>query len=127
MSKVDYVAAMEQFKTSAGMTPEAAVKDLNPGQRNAYANTLNNLGITYGMKGQTDDAAEMFRAAIRLDPGLAKAYFNLGNALMHKGQTSEALKYFDTAVLIEPANSLFRANRDNTQRLLNAAESRERK
>ncbi len=119
--------AMEQFKIALSMTPDSALKDLNTGQRDAYANTLNNLGITYGIKGRTDDAIEMFRAAIRLSPGLSKAYFNLGNALMHKGLTAEALKYFDTAVLMEPANPLFHANRDNTQLLLNAEQKQEKK
>jgi len=118
--------ALDQFKIALSMTPDAAVKDLNAGQRDAYANTLNNLGAAYGLKGRTDDAIGMFRAAIRLKPDLGKAYFNLGNALMHKGLTSDALKYFDTAVLLEPANPMFRANRDNTRLLLNAAESRER-
>jgi tetratricopeptide (TPR) repeat protein len=76
------------------------------------------LGTAYGMKGMTDAAIEQFTAAIRLNPGFAKAYYNLGNGLMNKGMFADALRCFETAVRLEPRNPALMTQLMKTRELL---------
>jgi len=62
----------------------------------------NNLGITLGMKGQTDEAINQFQEAIRLKPDYADAHYNLGVILDQKGQTDEAINQFQEAIHLNP-------------------------
>jgi tetratricopeptide (TPR) repeat protein len=106
-----FMIALSLAKARDGMKEDA-------GERNARANTHNNLGTAYGMKGMTDAAIEQFTAAIRLNPGFAKAYYNLGNGLMNKGMFADALRCFETAVRLEPANPVLMTQLMKTRELL---------
>ncbi len=109
--------AIRELRTAISLEPDIMAGNLSRSGRYALANTRNNLGTAYGMRGMTDAAIEQFSLAVRLNPGLAKAYFNLGNALMHKGLVDRALDCFETAVRLEPGNPAFAANLRLTREL----------
>lgn len=115
--KIDDAAA--QFMIALNLEANVKGRQLDAGELDARANTYNNLGTVYGLKGMTDAAIGQFRIAIRLNPGFAKAYYNLGNGLMHKGMYVEALQCFKTAVRLEPANPALLAKLMMTSDLLN--------
>jgi len=102
--------AILQFHLALSREPDFSGGEIGVGLRAAYANTHNNLGTAYAMKGMYDDAIEQFGIAIRLNPLLADGYFNLGNALMQKDAAKAALVYFESAVRLKPGNPLFEAN-----------------
>ncbi len=62
----------------------------------------NNLGHALANKGQTDDAIEHFREALRIKPDFQEAHDNLGHALASKGQTDDAIEHFREALRIKP-------------------------
>nr|WP_320190907.1 tetratricopeptide repeat protein [uncultured Desulfobacter sp.] len=62
----------------------------------------NNLGVAYRETGQTDDAMESFRAAVRFAAELAEAWNNLGVALDEQGQVEPALNAYQKAIKIQP-------------------------
>ena len=100
----DIDEAVGQFMIALSLDKARDGIQEDAGERNARADTHNNLGTAYGMKGLADAAIDQFSTAIRLNPGFAKAYYNLGNGLMHKGMFAEALQCFEIAVRLEPAN-----------------------
>jgi Flp pilus assembly protein TadD len=57
-----------------------------------------------------DKAIEQWREAIRLDPGLVKAYIGLGIALRGKGQLAEAISLLREAVRLDPKNGSVQAD-----------------
>ncbi|HEX9024480.1 MAG TPA: tetratricopeptide repeat protein, partial [Geobacteraceae bacterium] len=110
--------AISEFRVAIGLEPAVTAANLSAAGRYALANTHNNLGTAYGIKGMTDAAMGEFFTAIRLNPDLGKAYFNLGNAMMHKGMAGQALQCFAKAVSLEPDNPAFAANFRMTRDLL---------
>jgi len=109
--------ALKEFNKALDLQPNGPAESLDTGVRNAKANTYNNIGAAYGMKGMTDEAIEHFAIAVELNPGFDRAYFNLGNALMHKGLIDQALKSFQMAVQLSPRNPTFQANLKLTQEI----------
>jgi serine/threonine protein kinase/Tfp pilus assembly protein PilF len=76
-----------------------------------YARAWAALGGAYGLKGTflsmpevVNQAIELQRRALRLDPDLADAHMWLGAALLEIGQTSEAISEIREALRIEPEN-----------------------
>lgn len=61
-----------------------------------------NLGNACFEKGKVDEAIDYYRAALRIEPGLAEANNDLGAALIKKGNLDEAILYFSNALLIYP-------------------------
>jgi len=55
----------------------------------------NNMAISYGHLGKTDDEIEFLKKAISLRPQYASARFNLGMAFLKKGARGEALKQYE--------------------------------
>jgi hypothetical protein len=110
--------AIVQFKVALNQEGRLDNGKSDQGEMNSRANTHNNLGTAYGMKGMTDAAIAEFSEAIRLNPGFAKAYYNLGNGLMQKGDYNEALRCFETAARLEPANPVLVNQLMRTRELL---------
>ena len=62
------------------------------------------LGMAYLGKGMLDEAAEQFEAAIKLNPGDHKTYYNLGLVHHQKGDLDNALEHFSRSVSLNPAS-----------------------
>jgi len=62
-----------------------------------------NLGIALREQGQPALAAENFRRALEIDPGLAQAYNNLGAALQELGELKQSTAAFRRALALDPA------------------------
>ena len=116
--------AIRQLEIAISLEPDAATRNLSQNGRIAVANTRNNLGTAYGIKGMTDAAIGQFSIAIQLNPEFAKAYYNLGNGLMHKGFVAQALRSFENAVRLDPGNPAFAANLSLTREILNRSDLR---
>jgi tetratricopeptide (TPR) repeat protein len=58
----------------------------------------NNLGLVLECMGDTDGAAEAFKAGIDAEPTYARTHSNYGNILLRRGQTDEAIASFQKAV-----------------------------
>lgn len=111
--------AIGQFQIALSLTEVRGGMKWDTGERKSRAETHNNLGTAYGMKGMTDAAIDQFSTAIRLNPDFAKAYYNLGNGLMNKGMFAEALQCFERAFQLEPANPVLRKKLMVTRELIN--------
>jgi Tfp pilus assembly protein PilF len=61
-----------------------------------------NLGFTYYMKGQMDEALSQFQKAVLLEPDAAEAYDHLGITFFNKGQLDEAIRQFGAALRLDP-------------------------
>jgi tetratricopeptide (TPR) repeat protein len=55
----------------------------------------NNLAVSYGKLGKTDDEIAFLEKAISLRPHYATARHNLGIAMLRMGKRGEALKQYD--------------------------------
>jgi tetratricopeptide (TPR) repeat protein len=62
-----------------------------------------NLGQFYYEKGEADQAARYFAAAIAASPGNAEAYSDLGNALNMEGRPGDAMAQYRRALKVYPA------------------------
>lgn len=62
------------------------------------------MGLGKGLieKGKIDEAIEVHRKELRINPDYYKAINNLAVLLARKGQTTEAIKYFSRAVQLKP-------------------------
>ena len=67
-----------------------------------FAEAHSNLGLLYGELGKRDAAAESFRKAIAIKPGLAWAHSNLGNILTAQGKLPAAIESYRNALAIDP-------------------------
>jgi protein O-mannosyl-transferase len=76
--------------------------------RHAVAVTENNypahrnLGFTFYMNGQMDEALSQFQKAVRLRPDFPEAYDHLGITFSNKGQLDEAIRQFQEALRLNP-------------------------
>ncbi len=62
----------------------------------------NDLGFVLEREGLPDEAAEMYRKAVKLDPGSASAQYNLGSSLARSGRYAEAESHLRKAIKISP-------------------------
>jgi tetratricopeptide (TPR) repeat protein len=53
-------------------------------------------------EGLPDEAAEMYRKAVKLDPGSASAQYNLGSSLARSGKYAEAESHLRIALKLSP-------------------------
>jgi tetratricopeptide (TPR) repeat protein len=61
-----------------------------------------NLGIGLAEQGQTQQAIDHYRTAIRIKPDMVEAYNNLGLILRGQGQLDNAIAEFEAALKINP-------------------------
>jgi tetratricopeptide (TPR) repeat protein len=64
------------------------------------------LGVELGRIKERKQAAEEFREAVRLMPGLVEARINLALALNNDGQRAEALHQFQLVLKQDPQNPI---------------------
>ena len=88
--------AARHFATSLGLKPGAAAHF--------------NLGTALWSAGQTGDAIQEYREALRLDPGFAPAHNNLGNALADQGRFDDALEHYREVTRLDPTHAAARNN-----------------
>jgi superkiller protein 3 len=62
----------------------------------------NDLGFVLEREGLTDEAVEMYRKALKLDPESASAHYNLGSSLARSGKYAEAESHLRIAVKKSP-------------------------
>ena len=60
-------------------------------------------GVLKAQSGLYDEALQLFRAALRINPRSAEANLNLGNVLAETGRPEEALVSYDNALAMRPA------------------------
>lgn len=70
--------------------------------KSTRADVYEGLANIESMKGNTDEAIELYYTAIKHDPGKATAYINRGVALSMKGDLEAALKDMSKAVELDP-------------------------
>jgi tetratricopeptide (TPR) repeat protein len=61
------------------------------------------LGFVLERQGLTDEAVEMYRKALELDPELATPHYNLGGSLVRRGEYAAAERHFRAALEQEPS------------------------
>ncbi len=76
----------------------------------AKARAIYNLGQVYDVRGAVEEAARLYRTAIRLDPYLVHPYNNLGNIYEKQGRIQEAIRLYKQAILLYPEDAIARAN-----------------
>ncbi len=62
----------------------------------------NNLASIYRQEGETNEAAEHWREAIRLSPEMWQPYISLGKLDLDTGQPDEATRFFEQALRVKP-------------------------
>src|SRR5271156_2534638 len=72
--------------------------------------SLNNQGLERYKKGRVDEAIELFRQALALNPNFPEALSNLGLALDSKGKDDEAISDFDKALALKPSDAVTESN-----------------
>jgi tetratricopeptide (TPR) repeat protein len=61
-----------------------------------------NLGNTLKGQGRTDEAIDVYKKAITLDPNLAEAHFNLANELFERRSFETAILHYKSAISLNP-------------------------
>ena len=89
MKAKDYDAALKTYRQLAAADPKRG---------HAYAN----MGVIYGLKGQTDKAIESYRSAVKVDREDEGAWLGLGEAYEKKKMYKEALEAYKAAYQINP-------------------------
>jgi len=83
--------AEAHFRESLAIKPQPAI--------------YNDLGFVLERQGLTEEAAEAYRKAIKLEPGLASAHYNLGSSLARSGKLADAEKHLRTALKADPKSA----------------------
>jgi serine/threonine-protein kinase len=89
--------SVRYFQAAAALRPGAVV-------------ALGYLGLALRKSGQTDEAVDCLRQAVRLAPTDATPHANLGRALAAKGLQDEAVQEYRQAIALEPQSVVVRAN-----------------
>jgi protein O-mannosyl-transferase len=66
------------------------------------AESYQNLGAEFALRGKLDEAVSFFERAIRARPEYAEAHFNLGLALAKRGQADAAIGHYRDALRLKP-------------------------
>jgi len=74
-------------------------------QRPNDPQVLNDLGNLLVVVGRVDEAEEIYRRALELDPEMASAQYNLGLLLAQRGEQKLALQRFEQVLDVHPDNA----------------------
>ena len=69
-----------------------------------YVNAMNNVADIFKKLGQVDEAIEIFKQVIEIDPEYVLGIKNLGNCYFTKEQYYEALVTYMKALEVDPNN-----------------------
>jgi Flp pilus assembly protein TadD len=105
----DYRSPYAMWSTVVAVRPE------NPRAHTELANALDD-------RGQTDQAIQHYRAAIRLQPTAYLAHNNLGTALASRQRHDEAIVHYEKALELNPRHYLTHNNLGNALMRINRAE-----
>jgi len=83
--------AEAHFRESLAIKPQPAI--------------FNDLGFVLERQGLTEEAAEAYRKAIKLEPGLASAHYNLGSSLARSGKLADAERHLRAALRADPKSA----------------------
>ena len=98
------------FLTASASGPQAALekysqlKKKSSGSKELDEGTLNQLGYTFLMSGQTDDAILFFQRNVQEYPGSSNVYDSLGEAYMRAGKRDLAIENYEKSVQLNPKN-----------------------
>jgi predicted O-linked N-acetylglucosamine transferase (SPINDLY family) len=67
-----------------------------------YVDALNVLGVIAARTSRGNEAEELFRRAVAVEPRNAEIYFNIGNVLRDMNRLDEALANYDIALQLKP-------------------------
>jgi Flp pilus assembly protein TadD len=84
----EFEVAEAHYRESLAIKPQPAI--------------YNDLGFVLEREGLTDEAAEAYRKALKLDPESASAHYNLGSSLARSGRFAEAESHLRKALKKSP-------------------------
>jgi predicted O-linked N-acetylglucosamine transferase (SPINDLY family)/ADP-heptose:LPS heptosyltransferase len=87
--RADHLGAAAMFRRALALEPGGA-------------DVHNNLGVSLGALGESEEAIACYRRALALRPDYAKACLNLGAALMETGALDEAAEHLSRAASLDP-------------------------
>jgi TolB-like protein/Flp pilus assembly protein TadD len=70
---------------------------------------LGNLALLYTDTGRTEEAVELTRRSIEINPSNAEAHFSLGYVYRYTGMNDEAVQEMEKAAALDPKNPGFRS------------------
>jgi Flp pilus assembly protein TadD len=110
MSRLDWrrIIIPMIFASVLGAVDVARAQNKAAGSGDAVS--LNNQGLERYKKGKVDEAIELFRQALTLNPNFPEALSNLGLALDSKGKDDDAISDFDKALAMKPTDAVTESN-----------------
>lgn len=103
---IDSIQADAVNDAQRGKYPQAIKKfqDIVSIQDQNVAATYNNLGYTFLLNNDYQNAIENFKKAIERNPGLVPALANLGKMLYQVGNYQDAITYGERTISLDPQN-----------------------
>ncbi len=89
----EFELAEAHYRESLAIEPQPAI--------------YNDLGFVLARQGLPDEANEMYRKALELEPGSATAHYNLAVSLAGSGELAEAEKHFRAAIELEATSPAY--------------------
>jgi tetratricopeptide (TPR) repeat protein len=78
-----------------------------------------NIGVDLARKGAFEDAAQHYRAALKIKPDYVSAHFRFGNILAVQGNLDEAIRQYDAILKTGPVSAAVHYNLGNAFAVLN--------
>ncbi len=99
-------AAARSFRALVDPSDEGGGARIGPAEWKAlpgrFASAYYHLGNGYLRMQRPDKAAEAYRRAVAIDPGLVNGYIGLGNALVGQGRVEDAIEAYWEALHLAP-------------------------
>jgi len=116
-------AYLDNHEYDSAISDFDAALQLGLSDASSRAFTYVNRGIAHDEKGDIPGAIADFTEALRINPGLIKAYHHRGVANIHKGDSDRAIADFSRFIEQDPSNPLGYASRASAYRLAGDEES----
>ncbi|MHC4068332.1 MAG: tetratricopeptide repeat protein [Planctomycetota bacterium] len=86
---------------------------INLDKRQTLGCFFNNLGNSYSLVGNIEQAQVALERAVQINPSLAESRINLGNIYMRKNLLAEAIQQYQAAIYINPNDAIAHNNLGN--------------